>query len=128
VTSGNGLANVAFASGGTPFPFRSPGNRFQIVAGAVTYACIPGAGGTGELRRYSGYPIQAAQPVDISAAPLAALSGRAAAVLADKVESCSFAFGVGPAARIGVVTLNLTLVAGGERLTLVHQVHVDDSP
>ena len=49
-------------------------------------------------------------------------------LLADKVESCSFAFGVGPAARIGIVTLYLTLAAGGERLTLVHQVHVDDSP
>ena len=33
-----------------------------------------------------------------------------------------------PAARIGIVTLYLTLAAGGERLTLVHQVHVDDSP
>ncbi|HEY4956871.1 MAG TPA: hypothetical protein VII31_03580, partial [Caldimonas sp.] len=105
-----------------------PGNRFQIVPGPVTYACLPGAGGTGQLRRYAGYAIQAAQPVDAAAAPLAALTGRNAALLADKVESCAFGFGVGPAARIGVVTLYLTLAAGGERLTLVHQVHVDDSP
>ncbi|MEO8312171.1 MAG: type II secretion system protein [Caldimonas sp.] len=128
VTSGNALASLGYATGGTQFPFRSPGNRFQIVPGAVTYACLPGAGGTGQLRRYSGYPIQAAQPVDAGAAPLAALAGRDAGLLADKVESCSFGFGAGPASRIGVVTLNLTLVASGERLTLVHQVHVDGSP
>ena len=127
-TSGNALASLSYTTGGAQFPFRSPGNRFQVVAAPVTYACQPGAGGTGQLRRYSGYAIQAAQPVDASAAPLAGLNGRNAALLADKVESCSFAFGVGPAARIGVVTLYLTLAAGGERLTLVHQVHVDDSP
>jgi MSHA biogenesis protein MshO len=128
VSSGAALASLSYATGGTQFPFRSPGNRFQVVAAPVTYACLPGAGGTGQLRRYSGYPIQGAQPSDASAAPLAALSGRNAALLADKVESCAFAFGVGPAARIGVVTLYLTLAAGGERLTLVHQVHIDDSP
>ena len=128
VTSGSALAALSYASGGVQFPFRSPGNRFQIVPGAVTYACLPGAGGTGQLRRYAGYPIQSSQPVDVSAAPLATLAGRDAGLLADKVESCAFGFGAGPAARIGVVTLNLTLVAGGERLTLVHQVHVDGSP
>ena len=105
VTSGSALASLGYATGGAQFPFRSPGNRFQIVPGPVTYACLPGAGGTGQLRRYAGYAIQAAQPVDAAAAPLAALTGRNAALLADKVESCAFAFGVGPAARIGVVTL-----------------------
>jgi MSHA biogenesis protein MshO len=126
--SGNALAALSYVPGGAQFPFRSPGNRFQIVAAPVTYACLPGAGGTGQLRRYTGYAIQAAQPVDASGAPLSGLAGRSAGLLADKVESCAFAFGVGPAARIGVVTLYLTLAAGGERLTLVHQVHVDDSP
>lgn len=127
-TSGTGLTTLEYVTGGVQFSFRSPGNRFQIVSGPVTYACLPGAGGTGQLRRYSGYSIQSTQPLDVGAAPLGALTGRDAALLADKVESCSFGFGVGPAARIGVVTLNLTLFADGERLTLVHQVHVDDSP
>jgi MSHA biogenesis protein MshO len=127
-SSGSALAGLSYVNGGVQFPFRSPGNRFQVVATPVTYACLPGAGGTGQLRRYSGYAIQSTQPIDSSAAPLAGLSGRNAALLADMVESCAFASGVGPAARIGVVTLSLTLTAGGERLTLVHQVHVDDSP
>jgi MSHA biogenesis protein MshO len=128
LSSGNALASLSYATGGAQFPFRSPGNRFQVVVAPVTYACLPGAGGTGQLRRYSGYPIQAVQPTSTAAAPLAGLSGRNAALLADKVESCSFAFGAGPAARIAVVTLYLTLASGGERLTLVHQAHVDDSP
>ncbi|HWK82392.1 MAG TPA: type II secretion system protein [Caldimonas sp.] len=127
-SSGTALASLSYATGGAQFPFRSPGNRFQVVVAPVTYACLPGAGGTGQLRRYSGYPIQAVQPTSTGAAPLAGLSGRNAALLADKVESCSFGFGAGPAGRIGIVTLYLTLAAGGEQLTLVHQAHVDDSP
>ncbi len=125
---GNGLTSLVYAGGGTQFPFRSPGNRFQVIASPVTYACLPGPGGTGQLRRYSGYAVQATQPVDVAAPPLAALTGRDASLLADKVETCSFAFGAGPTMRLGVVTLDLTLSAGGERLTLVHQTHVDGSP
>ena len=127
-SSGAALASLSYTVGATQLPFRSPGNRFQIVAAPVSYACIPGVGGTGALRRYSGYSIQNAQPVDTAAAPLAALAGRDNSLLADKVEACAFAFGSGPTARIGVVSLHLTLASGGERLALVHQVHVDNSP
>jgi MSHA biogenesis protein MshO len=127
-TSGTALANLAYTVGASQFAYPSPGNRFQIVAAPVTYACAPGLGGTGSLRRYTGYAIQASQPVDAAAAPLAALSGRNNSLLTDKVEDCSFAFSNGPSARIGIVTLRLTLASGGERLTLVSQAHVDNSP
>ena len=125
---GNGLATLAYSVGASQFPFASPSNRFQIVATPVSYACAPGAGGSGTLRRYGGYPIQAAQPADAAAAPLAALTGRNASLVVDKVESCSFSLGGGSSARSAVVTLRLTLASGGERLTLLHQVHLDNSP
>jgi len=125
---GNGLATLAYSVGATQFPFASPSNRFQIVATPVSYACTPGAGGTGTLRRFGGYPIQSAQPVNAGAAPLAALSGGNASLVVDKVESCSFSLGSGSSVRSAVVTLRLTLASSGERVTLLHQVHMDNSP
>ncbi len=125
---GSGLATLSYTVGASQFPFASAGNRFQVVGGPVSYACLPGASGTGALRRYTGYAIQSAQPTDTSAAPLAALSGSGNSVVADKVESCSFAVTSGGAAGTSLVTLRLTLASGSERLTLLHEVHVDNSP
>lgn len=127
-TTGAALAHLGYSVGANQFTLPSPGNRFQIIATPVTYACAPGLGGTGTLRRYSGYAIQSSQPVDPSAGPLSGLAGRNNSLLADKVEHCSFAFSNGPSARIGIVTMRLTLASGGERLTLVSQAHVDNSP
>lgn len=127
-TIGAALASIGYTVGAAQFPFPSPGNRFQIVTTPVTYVCVPGVGGTGTLRRYTGYPIQTGQPVDPSAAPLTGLTGSNNSLLADKVEKCSFAFSNGPSARLGIVTMRLTLASGGERLTLVEQAHVDNSP
>ena len=47
-------ANIAIAS--KKFPLASPGNRFQVVDGPVSYVCDPGAG---TLTRYWGYAIAA---------------------------------------------------------------------
>ena len=125
---GSSLASLSYTVGASQFPFASSGNRFQVVGSPVTYACTPGASGTGSLRRYAGYAIQAAQPVNPAAAPLVGLSGSGNSVVADKVESCSFAVSAGAAAGTSLVTLRLTLASGGERLTLLHEVHVDNSP
>ena len=125
---GTSLGHLSYSVGASQLPFPSPSNRFQIVATPVSFGCAPGAGGTGTLRRYGGYAIQAAQPVDAAAAPLAALSARNASLVTDKVESCAFTLGGGNSARSAVVTLRLTLASGGERLTLLHQVHMDNSP
>ncbi len=51
----------------TSFPFDSPGHRFQVVEGPVTYLCVGG-----ELRRYAGYanqchPAQSARRHSIAA-------------------------------------------------------------
>lgn len=123
VLSGSGtLSTLAFAPGGAPFPYASPSQRFQVVARPVTFFCTEGAGGTGSLRRYAGYPIQSAQPTTA-----AAMGGGSNALLAPYVEGCSFGYSAS-GARNAIVTLTLKLTAQGESVTLLHQVHLDNSP
>ena len=126
-SAGNGLASLSYSVGGTQFPFASPSNRFQVITTPVTFLCAPVAGGAGTLRRYGGYAIQAAQPTSPSAAPLAGLSGNDNALLTNLVASCSFEFAA-TSERNGLLTLTLTLSSDGESVTLLHQVHLDNSP
>ena len=125
---GTALGSLSYSVGASQFPYPSPGKRFQIVATPVTYACEPAANGTGVLRRFAGYAIQSTQPVDPTAAPLAALIGRNNSVLSGNVAGCSFGFSSGQSARSGVVTLRLTVASGGESMTLLHQARIDNSP
>ena len=106
----------------TPFPFASPGNRFQVVRRPVTYECNPG---TGELRRYWDYPIAAAQPT-----PPATGSN---ALLATDISACTFIYEADAAnRRTGIVRVDLQVqraVDGGfEVIRLVQQVHVSNAP
>jgi MSHA biogenesis protein MshO len=125
--SGSGLSTLTYTVGATQFPFASPSSRFQIVGTPVSFLCSPLAGGgDGSLRRYVGYGIQAAQPT--SAAALSP-AGASNALLASNVTGCSFAYSSTASARNGLLTLTLTLgSSAGERLTLMHQVHLDNSP
>lgn len=125
---GSAVSTLVYAIGGGPFPYASPGSRFQIVSTPVTYACAAGAGGSGTLRRYAGYATQAVQPSSTAAAPLAALGGAGNALLSSNVAACSFTYGPGSSARIGLVTLTLTLSSGGESITLLHQVALSNAP
>lgn len=126
--AGSGLTRLTFVPNGTPFPFASPSSRFQIVSTPVTFACTPGSGGSGRVRRYGGYAIQATQPANVGASPLSALTGSNNALLIDKVESCSFVYNAGNGARNGLLTLAFKLTSGGESVNLMHQVQVDNSP
>lgn len=107
------------------FPQASPGNRFQVVEGPVTYACVPGpvdanGDGTGTLRRVSGYPISLAQP----AGPFGA-----SPILANYVTACAIVYN--PLALVNslsLVSMQLTLTRGGEAVTLYHEVHVTNIP
>lgn len=116
--------------GGYAFPLASPGNRFHIVSGPVTYVCAPAAGG-GALTRFWGYPISAAQPTDVAAAPLA---GAASAPLATGVTACAITYDASAAAtRSGVVAISMTLARADatgnlESVTLNAQAHVVNSP
>ena len=125
VTSiGAALQTITFTPT-TVWPGDSPGYRFSIVNGAVTYACAPNAGGTGTLTRYSGYAIQASQPSSVSAAPLSTATSSLA--LAD-VTSCSFT--AGPASvDLNAVQISLQLTdSNGETVTLYSQAHTPNSP
>lgn len=109
------------------FPFESPGNRFQVIEGPVSYVCNIT---TGQLRRYWGYPIQAAQP---TAATLATLGGASSALLATNVGSCIFDYNPGITARSGLVALTLVITEANtsgipESVRLYHEVHVTNAP
>ena len=109
------------------FPFESPGNRFQVISTPVTYVCVPVAGGAGgTLTRYWGYAIQAAQPVNVLAAPLSAAPH---ALMATNVGACSFVYDANVVAqRSGLVTMQLTITESGESVTLYNSTHVSNVP
>lgn len=128
LTSFGTLGALTYDLANGQFTYPSPGNRFQVITTPISYACLPAAGGAGTLRRYTGYGIQSTQPISTSDPALAALTGTDNVLLADHVLGCSFSYTAGASARIGIVTMRLTLSSGGEQLTLVHQAHVDNSP
>jgi MSHA biogenesis protein MshO len=127
----NNRAGAAFAGAGSVvldaskiFPFESPGKRFHVVEGPVSYVCDPAAG---EIRRYWGYAIAAIQPqqAELSAAPNAAL--------VREVSACSFVYAPNVLAqRNGLVSLSVTLTSvapgGNESVWLFQQAHVSNVP
>jgi len=98
------------------FNLASPGNRFQIVSGPVTYECNPAAG---VLRRHAGYPVSTLQPTAFAGAP---------AVLAANVSACAIVYASGATERSGLVGITLALTAGGETVTVYHESHVSNVP
>lgn len=103
----------------------SQSNRFQVVTTPVTYYCAP----DGTLQRYSGYTIQAAQPVTAAAAPL--LNAPVSGQLAGQVAACSFAFNALANVQRGLVTINLTLGvpnSSAGQVTLMQQAQVNNTP
>jgi len=102
----------------------SPGKRFQVISGPVTYVCNPTAG---TLRRYSGYAITAVQPVNDAAAPLS--NAPTNVQLATNVAACAFTYDGNPATiRAGLVSLWLQLTQAGESVNLYHGVHISNAP
>jgi len=97
------------------FPFESPGNRFQVIEGPVSYVCSGG-----NLTRYWGYAIQAVPP--------ASLAGAQSALLASNVASCAFDYNPGVTARAGLIALTLVITESGESIRLYHEVHVSNVP
>jgi len=122
-----GLVDVGASTGttialnpGKQFPYASPGKRFQVVEGAVTYSCDPLPTGTGELRRYWNYGIADPQPT-----PPGGTSG----LLATNITGCSFTYWTsGTSARTGILALNLQVTQGGETVRLFQQAHVNNVP
>lgn len=119
-----GRHRVEFAPAAVAFSrslHESPGARFFIISGPVTFQCDTASG---EIRRHGGYAIADAQPT--------AFAG--GALIASNVTACNFDYdpnGVAP--QIGVLTLRLTLsrtLSGGETesVRLYHAVHVNNVP
>jgi MSHA biogenesis protein MshO len=109
------------------FPFDSPSHSFQVVDMPVTYICDGGV-----LRRYWGYAIKSSQADTDSIAKLDALvtppNTGSSAVLAQNVTTCVFTYDPGITERSGLVSMQLTITQGGEKVTLYHQVHVSNAP
>jgi len=126
-TGAGALANedrIIFS--GRKFPQPSPGNRFHVVSGPVTFACAPNnlpdaqGNGIGTLSRIDGYAIALGQ-----AAPPAGTSS----LLAKYVTDCQIRYSQATSTQArGLVSLSLSLTRGGETVTLYHEIHVSNVP
>lgn len=104
------------------FPADAPDHRFQLAGGPVTYVCDPAAA---TLRRYSGYGIQAAQPVNAAGAPLA---GAQNDLLATGITACRAVQIPGNLRRAQVVEMELQFDNAGDHLNLAHTLRVEPLP
>ena len=98
------------------FPYASPYQRFFIVDEAISYK-IEG----GELRRYSGYDFDNDTDQDANG------TESLVAKFIDDANSY-FEYNSGSSSRSGLVSMRLALESYGERISLLHQVHVDNAP
>lgn len=122
-----GFANTLFVP-----PGGSPTRRiFVIPASPVTYVCDAA---TATLWRISGYTRQSAQPATLAAAPLVGATSKVP--LATKV-SCPavaagspprFSYTGGASQRYSLLSAWITLTDNGETISLLHQIHVDNTP
>ena len=112
----------------TNFPLDSPGRRFFVVQGPVTYACVgaglAGGNGTGELRRWSGYTIQLRGGLPPTTPP----AGATVAVLASNLSACELTYTSFSQVSRGLVGLRLTITRGNEAVTLYYEAHVNNVP
>jgi MSHA biogenesis protein MshO len=109
------------------FPLESPGRRFHVISGPVTFECAPGAvdgngDGTGQLRRVSNYTISATQPTGTyGGSPITA-------VLANYVTACTIEYTALVLQARGLVAIRLTLTRANEAVTLYYEAHVNNVP
>jgi MSHA biogenesis protein MshO len=101
------------------FPLASPSQRLYIVEEPVSYICDTA---TGTLTRWSGYAINAAQPVAAGS-----FTGGSSGLVADRIQ-CSFDYNDGAGTRHGLVSLRFTVSEAGETVSLLRQVHVLNVP
>lgn len=115
VTSSGSVGNLAFTATGAPLPLESPGSRFYLTGAPVTYVCDPVGH---ELRRVTGYALQATQPTTFT--------GAASRLLARHVNACAIDYDPGASQRLGQLTLRLQLGQDGETVTLYREVPVNN--
>lgn len=112
----------------TRFPLESPGRRFFVVSGPVTFACI-GVGsaageGTGTLRRWSSYAIEPRGGVPPTTLP----GGATEALLANNVSACQLDYTTLPLLGRGLVAVRLAITRASETVTLYFEAHINNVP
>ena len=120
VAAGVGGENVITFNSKT-FALESPGRRFQIVSGPVSFVCDPGAG---TLTRISGYAIAAAQ-----ATPPAGASVRLAQGIG--AGGCMIIYTQNVInQRVGVVSIQLTFAdaTSATNVNLYQEIQVSNVP
>ncbi|MCD6525957.1 MAG: prepilin-type N-terminal cleavage/methylation domain-containing protein [Desulfuromonas sp.] len=124
VDKANSSANKLKLTAAKQFLLQSNYQRFFIADEPVCYVISDDDGdGDGELCRHADYPSNAT-----SITPVASLSGGVLVAQHIVLADSAFSYAAGSAQRGGLVTLQLALEREGERITLLHQVHVDNSP
>lgn len=106
------------------FTLDSPTHRVYLVSGPVSWLCDAGS-----LVRYDGYAAQPAQPDTVAA--LNGLAGATRTVVARDIQACQFQYTAGSLQRNAVAVLSLVLADANtptERVRLMRQVHVDNTP
>jgi MSHA biogenesis protein MshO len=123
IAAGTTTNIVKFSS--MQFPMSSPNQRFQIIGGPVSFVCDDS---TKTLWRYTGYARQQAQPVIL--ATLNNLVGVNKSSLATGIDcnNSRFSYASGGTSRNDLVAMELSLTSGGNSVTLLHQVHVQNVP
>ena len=127
---GPALVSISFA--GAQFPRDSSSFRFQVVSTPVTYAC-DAANAT--MWRFSGYAIQASQPVALNVSnQLVTGSGDITGQrLATNVVCASDASNIGTGFQVqnadGLVLLRIQLRdASGDTVSIYREMHIDNAP
>lgn len=123
----NQETNITIAA--KQYPLASANNRFHVIPGSeqvVVYVCsgagVSAAGdGTGML-----YRMAATLPRARTAACPAVPAGTP--VLATRVSGCSFAYAPSSLQRNGLLSIALAVQKLGERVSLQHQVSVENTP
>lgn len=100
------------------FAYESEQNRLYLVRnnGTISYLCDTTAG-NGQLTRYDQYVWSDSQPTDASD-----LGGATHALVATQITGCDINYNK----TLALVTLRLILADGGETISLLHQIHVDN--
>jgi MSHA biogenesis protein MshO len=108
------------------FTYESPGNRFFIIEGPVSYICDPTAGVQTLTRRWNYTIVSTPQPVTFT--------GGSTALLANGVTDCKISYDANVSSQgAGLVTMALELTmldsrGSAETVKLYHAVHVNNVP
>lgn len=122
----SGFSGATVTMAAKQFPFPSPGSRFQLIGGPVSYVCsgaVAGREGVGSLRRVTGYAKQATQPLDPALLPNAV-----SALVATNVSVCTADYAQAVIDQWGLLSISLQLRRSGENVSLNHEIHVNNNP